>query len=430
MKKYISLLLCAALVLAGLTGCNREQTPVMSESTQKPTEAVEQVELTIPADERPYVGVELEFLTLLEEDDPRADVVRQAAEYFEKRTGAVVHPCWLGSEDEVAANFTAGVKVDIFASSADFLETMFAPYALDLTQMAAKSGYEQHSHSALREQIIDRCGYLTAIPQSPILYGMYYNADSVGDLVLPESWEEFLDFSGKLTMNGFVPMAMDAENANLTLELYLERQLGYETFQQMMANAGWTKDTAYIELFRLPIDYAGAGYLAKGDPAAFPAGQDKLALSNVALVPGSSELCAQVEKSALMDIRWGVFPYPGDGEGKGFAVESQVLAVHKDCAEPQAAFDFIMLLTTGAFDQLYADAGVGIPADPANESTIEGAMELLAKADKRGIGLLRSDDNELFSRLWNGWYKTPGYFASAMNGLAGAYKSNATEGVG
>lgn len=430
MKKYISLLLCAALILAGLTGCNPGKAPATSEPTQEPTLAIEEVELILPADERPYVGVKLEFLTLLEENDPRADVVRQATEVFERRTGAVVTPYWLGDENVLAANFVGGVKVDIFASSVDALETMFEPYALDLTQMAAASDYEQHSHPVLREQVIDRCGYLAAIPQSPILYGMYYNVDSVGTLELPGSWAEFLNFSGKLAMNGFMPMAMDIENANQALELYLERQLGYETFQQLMAQAGWTKDTAYIELFRLPIDYADVGYLAKGDPAVFPGGQDKLALSNVAMVPGSSELCAQVEKSTLMDVSWGVFPYPGDGEGKGFAAESQVLAVHKDCAEPQAALDFIMLLTTGAFDQLYADAGQGIPADPANECTIKGAMELLAKADKRGFGLLRSADNELFSRLWNGWYKTPGYFASAMNGLAGSYVPIAAEGVG
>jgi raffinose/stachyose/melibiose transport system substrate-binding protein len=429
MKKCISLLLCAALILTGIAGCSREKTE-MTEPTQAPTIGVEQMELTKPSDERPYVGLELQFATLLEERDPRAEVIRQAAEVFEKRTGAVVHPLWLGSEEALAECFVGCVKMDIFASSVDTLETMFAPYGLDLTQMAAESGYEQHSHPALREQVVDRCGYLAAIPQSPILYGMYYNQDTVGALELPTTWAEALDFSAKLTMNGFMPMAMDIENSNLALELYLERQLGYETFRQTMAQAGWTVDTARIELFRLPIDYADAGYLAKGDPAIFPGGQDKLALSNVAMVPGSSELCAQVENSTLMDVNWGVFPFPGDGEGKGFAVESQVLAVHKDCANPQAAFDFIMLLTTGAFDQLYADAGVGIPADPVNACVIEGAMELLEKADKGGFGLLRSADNELFSRLWNGWYKTPGYFASAMNGLAGAYAPVPTEGVG
>lgn len=430
MRRSISLLLCAALIFMSLAGCSREKAEENLEAAPEPTQVIESVELTLPEDLRPYVGVELEFLTLLQEDDPRAAVIRQAAEVFEQQTGARIIPYWLGNEDVLAANFAGGVRVDIFAASVDMLESLLAPYALDLTEMAAKTDYEQHSHKALRQQIVDRCGYLAAIPQSPVLYGMYYNADAVGDMKLPGSWTEFLDFSAKLTMNGYKPLTMDLENSNLVLELHLERHLGYEKFRELMAQAGWTQDLAYIELFRLAINYAEMGYLAKGDPAAFPGGQDKLALSNVAMVPGSSDLCAQVEESTLMDVNWGVFPYPGDGVGKGFAVESQVLAIHKDCTNAQAAFDFILMLTTGAFDQLYADVAEGIPADPANESAIRGAVELVAQADKDGIGLLRSKDNELFSRLWNGWYKTPGYFASAMNGLAGAYTPAATEGVG
>ena len=57
-------------------------------------------------------------------------------------------------------------------------------------------------------------------------------------------------------------------------------------------------------------------------------------------------------------------------------------------------------------------------------------MKLLETADVRGFGLLTNEDQELFSRLWNGWYKTPGYFASAMNGLARKYPAEAPEGVG
>lgn len=433
MKKTAALLL-AVLMIVNMTGCNREEAVPTTQPTVPPTESVETVELTAPEDERPYVGVELEFLSLLDREDPRAAVVEQAAEVFKIRTGAEIHTYFLGGDENVlAANFGGGVKVDIFAASLDALETVLAPYTLDLTEMAGMADYDAHSHEVLRAQVISRCGYLAAIPQTPVLYGMFYNADAVADAgltELPQSWEEFLEFSRMLTERGYMPMSMDQENANIALELHLERHLGYEKFQTMMVQAEWTQDVAYIDLFRLAIDYASAGFLAKGDPAVYPAGQEKLALSNVVMVPGSSQLCSQVERSTLMDMNWGVFPYPGDGAGRGYGVESQALAVHKACENPQAAFDFIMLMTTGDFDQLYADAAEGIPADPGNECSIAGAMELLAQADGRGFGLLRSQDNELFSRLWNGWYKTPGYFASAMNGIAGSYIPPATEGVG
>lgn len=436
-RRIISLLLCGVMFMVVLSGCSREEPPAPTETvapTQEPTQAVEEVELTFPGDARPYLGVELEFLTLLEVDDPRVEVMEQAADVFETRTGAKVKFYWLGNDESVlAANLEGGVKVDIFGANLDSLQNTFAQYTLDLTDLAEAADYARSSHEVLRRQVVERCGNLAGIPQTPVLYGMYYNEDSLaesGVSELPGTWEELLSFSEALVQAGFMPMAMDIESCHVALELLLERQFGYEQFETLMIQSGWTWDTAYIDVFKRAIDYAGAGYLAKGDPSAFPSGQEKLTLSNVVMVPGTSEICVQVERGTLMDVNWGVFPYPGDGPGKGFGVESQTLSIHKNCENPQAAFDFIMLLTTGAFDQLYADLGNGIPADPGNDFSLTGARELLAQADTRGMGLLGPENNELFSRLWNGWYKTAGYFASAMNELDVNRQPKVTQGVG
>ena len=183
-------------------------------------------------------------------------------------------------------------------------------------------------------------------------------------------------------------------------------------------------------MFRLPISYASAGYLAVGDPTTYPGGQDKIALSNVAMVAGSNVLLSEVAQSTGINLNWGVFPMPGDGEGAGFAVESDVLAIHRSSANAQAAFDFLMLLVSGEFDQLYADVSGGIPVDPANVSAVRGAQELMKTAPTHGFGLLREEHSQLFSRLWNGYYKTPSYFAGAMNALAWEYVPEPTEGVG
>lgn len=428
MRKFISLLLMAALILT-LSACGGPAEP-----TQPPTQPVVQVELETQPDLRPYLGVELSMLSMLSETDPAAEVLRQAAEVFETTTGAAVTVHFLaGDEQALAEKLAEGVNMDIFTTWIDDLEASYATYALDLGKMAEAADYAQHSHKTLRNQVKERCGFLAGIPQSPVVYGMYYNADAFADAKItsyPDSWEDYLAMSEALTRAGYKPLAIDIENSHLILELHLQRHLGYDGFRDIMSRAVWTHDVEYVNLFGLAIRYAEDGYLAKGDPAAFPGGQDKLALSNVAMVAGSNLLCGQVEASTGMDLNWGVFSYPGDGEGKGHGAESQTLSVHKDCENPQAAFDFIMLLTRGEFDQLYADASQGIPADPANECLIQGAMELLETADVRGFGLLTNEDQELFSRLWNGWYKTPGYFASAMNGLARKYPAEAPKGVG
>lgn len=428
MKKFISLLLCAALILT-LAACGAEPEP-----TQPPTQPIQDVELEMDRDLRPYLGVELTMVSMASEDSPEAEVLRQAARFYEDTTGAVVEIRYLDhNEQALADELTQGGKPDIFSAWIDDLEASYSGYALDLSSMAQTADYANCSHKVLRSQVVERCGFLAGIPQIPVLYGMYYNADAFADAGItnhPNTWEDFLTMSEKLTQKGYKPLTIDIENSHLILELHLQRHLGYDGFRDIMARAVWTHDVAYLNLFLLAIQYAEDGYLAKGDPTAFPGGQDKLALSNVAMVAGSNGLCGQVEESTMMDLNWGVFSYPGDGEGKGHGAESRTLSVHKDCENPQAAFDFIMLLTRGEFDQLYADVTQGIPADPANECSIEGALKLLETADVRGFGLLTNEDQELFSRLWNGWYKTPGYFASAMNGLAKKYPAEAPEGVG
>ena len=180
----------------------------------------------------------------------------------------------------------------------------------------------------------------------------------------------------------------------------------------------WRSNEMAGTMIQEAINFAGAGYLVKGNPAAFPLGQNRLAQSNAVFVAGSNVLCKQVETDTLSDVRWGVMAYPGDGPGKGLLVDADVLAIHKNCANPDAAFDFIMMLTTGEYDQLRADATVGIPADPNNVSPITGANASMAKAAPHAPKWFTPDNNELFSRLWNGYYKTGIYFADQLNVLS------------
>lgn len=435
-RKTGAVLLSVLLLLSVLCGCGKEEKieTQPTEPTPAPTQGIRETVLEIPSDERPYVGVKLKFLSLLPADDPRADVVEQAAEVFEMTTGAVVEVFYLsGDEAVLSSNLHSGVQADIFAASVDSLEHEFAAYAMDLTAMAEAGAYEQHSHRVLRDQVVQRCGFLAGIPQEPVLWGVYCNADALeaaGIDVFPESWADFLTASQRLVDAGYMPLTLDIETCNTVLELHLQRHLGVQQLRLMLAERKWNQDTAHVDLFQRCVDYAAAGYLAKGDPSALPRGQEKIALSNVAMTVGNNLLCGQVERGTLMDVNWAVYPYPGDGSGSGVAVESQVLAVHKDSGNSQAAFDFIQLLTTGEFDRLYASCAEGIPADPANTSVIRGASELLAQAGSEGMGLLSAADNELFSRLWNGWYKNAYYFAGAMNELTTGYETPDSEGVG
>lgn len=424
MKKWISLLLCGALLLS-CAACTQEEPP--TEPTEEPTQAVIEVPMGTEAAQRKYEGILLEYWSLLDEKDPEAAVLCQAAADFEKTTGAAVQFTWLGGDE---SRLTGAVRADIFEISGEGLE-QHQGLATDLTGLATVAEYERKSWENLRSQVISRCGTLKAIPCRPYLYGLYYNQAAFDALAVeapPSTWQEYLDICQMLKENGYEGLVIDQERAHLVLELHMERALGWDTLKDTMVYAKWRSNQMAMTMIQEAIRFAEMGYLVKGNPAAYPMGQNRLAQSNAVFVAGSNVLCREVEESTLSQVRWGVMSYPGDGPGAGLLVDADLLAIHADCENPEAAFDFMMLLTTGAYDQLRADVTLGIPADPANSSVILGADNCMAAAAAHAPKWFTPDKNELFSRLWNGWYKTPSYFADQLNLLARQFESEKSVG--
>lgn len=427
MKKWICFLLCWAVFLM-CVACTRAETPTEPvEPSQEPTQAVIEVPVETEPLQRKYEGVRLEYRSMLEENSPEAAVLRQAAGDFETITGAKVSIGWTGVD---GAGLQDGTEGDIFEVSGAALKQNLT-LALDLTELAAEAGYEGKSHATLRSQVLDRYGSLKAIPHRPVLYGLYYNQEAFDALKVqtpPSTWQEYLDFCQALKDNGYEGLVIDQERAHLVLELHMERALGWETLKDTMVNARWRSNKMAMTMIQEAIRFAELGYLVKGNPAVWPLGQNRLAQSNAVFVAGSSRLCAEVTEATFSEIRWGVMPYPGDGPGTGLLVDADVLMIHRDCKNPQAAFDFLMLLTTGEYDQLRADVTLGIPADPANTSVITGADGCIAAAAPHAPKWFTPDNNLLFTRLWNGWYKTGSYFANQLNQLSGNFAGEQSVG--
>ena len=337
--------------------------------------------------------------------------MKQAADFFEKKTGADIEFLWLEEEGDA----------DLFQIAASDFADVDAATLLDLTEMAEKSGYAEKSHEVLRNQITDQCGFLGAVAQVPYLGGVYYNADIFTNCditEMPRSWEAFEETAATLKAAGWEPLTLDKEDAVAAMELHLRRTIGNEEMRKYMGKKDhWHFDQTVIAAMEQVMLFVQAGYMTYGTPTDYPVGQNKMGISNSAMMVGTNGDCRAIEEETLTDLRWGMFPFPGELES-GTWMEADMIAIRPDCENPQAAFDFIMLLTRGEFDQLYADVTQGIPADPANECSIEGALKLLETADVRGFGLLTNEDQELFSRLWNGYYKTGAYFANQLNTLS------------
>lgn len=413
MKKWICWLLVLALMLTA-AGCKKHMEPetVPVETTTEATEPeVVEVPYEIEGDSRPYLGVTLNFQSALASFDTEAAAIVKAAEYFQTTTGAVVNIYWQDGIQDVS-------QMDIFEVDGAVLASSYLDYAMDLGEMAQAAGYETWSFSSIRQQVVNRCGYLAGIASVPHLTAMYYNADtmeSCGVQQMPSSWMDFLALCMELVRKGWVPMTMDAEFAYMATELHLERTLGVEGVKTLIAN-GWTAGEEAIFAAEQMGSMLASGYLAGGTPAFYPEGFVRLAGSNAVMMASSDRLCKQMEQDGKLSVRWGVFPWPGDGVGTGTAVDEQVMAVNKNTANPQAAFDFIRLVTSGEFDQLRADLRRGIPADPNNQSVIVGAVETLQKASSESFGLLDTYYNDIYTQLWQGVYPTGDLFYGALVG--------------
>ena len=422
MKKLICLLLALAMALmAG--GCKilegpaaQTQAPTTTAATETTMAAETEPEvLEVPyeteGDSRPYPGVTLEFRSGLASTDEEAAAVIRAAEYFETTTGAVVNIHW--QEDAMDVS-----QMDIFEVDGALLASDYMDYAMDLTEMAQAAGYDSWSHEAIRQQVVERCGYLAGIASVPHLTALYYDAEVLercGAETVPSNWIDFLILCKNLKDQGWTPLAMDADFAYMATELHLEHSLGVDGLKAL-TGSGWAETEEATFAAEQVSTLVASGYLFKNGPQVYPQGFLGLASGGAVMMASSDRLCAQMEQDGGMELRWGVAPWPGDGAGTGTAVDAQVLAISRDTENPQAAFDFIRLLARGEFDQLRADLRRGIPADPNNESVIVGAVETMQKASSESFGLLDTDYNDIYTQLWQGVFAVGGDFLITLRG--------------
>lgn len=148
------------------------------------------------------------------------------------------------------------------------------------------------------------------------------------------------------------------------------------------------------------------------------------------MVVCANYVCAEVNNNSGTEVNWGMFNYPtvdgGSGSTNAYAGANS-LAISSYSKNPQAAFDFLLFLTSGENDQNMADSASQIPADPRNtapaimDGTIE-ALNATANPLSWNMGLnenadLKANFKVIITELYDGKYATGEDFCAAMDAL-------------
>lgn len=376
--------------------------------------------------------VEINFWSMWNEGEPQANVIAEAAEAFEAETGVHVNIEWKGRDINtlLTASLDAEDAIDIFEDDFNRIGQVYTEWTYDLTDMAEAAGYE--GYDCFNDQSIAWAGYLNSITEQPQVGGVFYNKDAfeaAGIEAEPATWEEFLDVCAKLKDADIAPLAQDGAYTNFSFYYHLVRYLGEDGIAELRDNGGWADNEQAVQAAQDIIDLVDAGYLAEGAPDEYPASQTKVGLGTAAMVVCANYVTAEVNAAVGEEVNWGLFNYPsveGGAEPTAAYAGANSLAIASYSEHPQEAFDFIMFLVTGEWDQKMADEAAQIPADPNNTApaALTGTIETLQAADKPmtwcgslNTHLAWGDMKTLFTELFEGKYETGADFCAAMDAL-------------
>lgn len=445
-KKFVSLFLTAVMAASLLAGCGNSGTTAPAESKPAEPAATEEAKPEAPAETTEadaaedsaaadYSGVTLTMWSMWNSTEPQGKVIQEAADAFKEKTGATVNIEWKGRDINtiIQAALESGEKIDIFEDDYSRIAKNYKDYCYDLTDMAKAANYDAVSYACFNDVATGWAGFLPCITEQPQVGGVFYNQDIFDDcgISAPATWEEFLAACQTMVDKGYQPLALDSAYADFTFGYHLDRVIGEDAIKDLAVNGGWSENEGVAKAAQDIIDFVKAGYLADGAPDEYPSSQNKIGLTGkVAMVVCANYVAPEVNNNSGTEVNWGMFNYPevkGGVDPSNAYAGANSLAIAKYSENAQAAFDFLIFLTSGEFDQKMADTASQIPADPSNTAPaiMSGTVEALVATKAPlswNMGLnenseLKSSFKDIIISLYEGKYATGEDFAAAMDAL-------------
>lgn len=374
-RKVISAVLVGAMVMGTLAGCGTPAADATSKSESKSTSSAS-ASTDKKDDANKGSEKELVYWSMWDAGSKQAVAIQEAIDAYTAETGVKVKVEWKGRDINkiIQAALESKEKIDLFDEDYQRIGQQYAKDCMDLEEMAAAADYESHAVAALPTAIRGWAGSLKAIAYQPYTSGVFYNKaifKEAGIEKEPTTWTEFLDACEKIKAKGYAPLALDDAYVLYNYGFQIARYIGQDEVKKLCKEGGWASSEGALKAAQDMQTLVEKGYLDPNAPGAYPASENTIGYDETAMVVNASWVPAEITNNTSCDIEWGMFNYPAVDGGKDPAtvanVGAQALAIPSYSENGQEAFDLIMKITTGEFDQKISLATDNIPSDPTNE---------------------------------------------------------------
>lgn len=323
-------------------------------------------------------AVRLVYWTMWNEAEPQGQVIARAAEAFTRETGIPIEINFNGRDIRMTLQpaLDAGQTIDLFDEDIDRVSGVWGQYLLPLddfiTRVFPTTGGKPY-YQVVNRTLLDTArqlgnGSVRNIPYQPFVFTVMYNKDlfdRAGITALPRTWDEFLAVCARLQAIGVHAITVDDAYISALVGYTFSRLVGVEETLRMAAQNDFS-GPAVLRFGQIWEHMARSGFIhpnAAGN--VWPTGQiNDFASGRAAMYLNGTWLPNELRGNAP-NMRWGSFAFPAiDPAGAGTEANNfgaQSFGINRNSRFPEEAFQFIVFMTTGEWDNTLARETIGIP---------------------------------------------------------------------
>ena len=322
--------------------------------------------------------VTLVYWSMWNEAEPQGQVLARAAEAFTRETGIKMDINFNGRDIRMTLQpaLDAGEVIDIFDEDIDRVNTVWSNYLLTLDQYIGQTYSTTNGQpfsAVVNKTLMDLArtaggGSTKCVPYQPFIFTMMYNKDlfnRAGISSTPKTWNELVDVCAKLKAIDVYGFTCDDAYIQCLFGYTMDRLVGMNATLAMAANNEFTSP-AVLRAGQLWEEMARNGYIHPNAAAnVYPAGQvNELSQGRAAMYLNGTWLPNEI-KSTAPNFNWGTFAFPPiDPAGNGPEAHNyggQCFGINRNTKYPAEAFQWVVWMTTGQWDETLARESLGVP---------------------------------------------------------------------